>query len=128
MIPFPSSVRLYLAAAPVDMRKGHLSLANLARSVIKEDPLSGHVFLFYNRRRTMLKAIWWDRDGWMMLFKRLEKGKLAIPSPRHPFASRIEVDAGDLGLLLEGVEATKSRRKGRWYRSPHKGLADRNTT
>jgi transposase len=128
MIPFPSSVRFYLAAKPVDMRKGHLSLSNLARSVVKEDPLSGHVFIFYNRRRTMLKALWWDRTGWLLVFKRLERGTLKIPSPATPFTPRIEIDSGDFGLLLEGVEMGEHGRGKYWYRSPHVSLASRNTT
>jgi len=121
----PSAVRLFVATAPTDMRKGHLSLAALVRSLVEEDPLSGHVFIFYNRRRNRLKAIWWDRTGYAMLYKRLERGSFSIPSAPDD-TGRVEIDSGDLHLLLEGIEPTVRRRR-RWYRSPHKGLAQRNT-
>lgn len=107
------------------MRKGHVSLAALVRSVVAEDPLSGHVFIFYNQRRNRLKAIWWDRTGYALLYKRLERGTFAIPTPPDA-AGRVEIDGGDLHLLLEGIDPSVGRRR-RWYRSPHEGLANRNT-
>lgn len=121
----PSSVRLFVATEPTDMRKGHLSLAALVRSMVAEDPLSGHVFIFYNRRRNRLKALWWDRSGYALLYKRLERGSFAIPTAVDASGS-VEIDSGDLHLLLEGIDPSAKRSK-RWYRSPHKGLADRNT-
>ena len=121
----PSSVRLFVATEPTDMRKGHLSLAALVRSVVDEDPLSGHVFIFYNRRRNRLKALWWDRTGYALLYKRLERGTFAIPIAAD-MPGRVEIDGGDLHLLLEGIDPSVERRR-RWYRSPHKGLANRNT-
>lgn len=107
------------------MRKGHLSLAALVRSVVDEDPLSGHVFIFYNRRRNRLKALWWDRTGYALLYKRLERGSFAIPTVAGA-SGRVEIDSGDLHLLLEGIDPDVARRR-RWYRSPHSGLAERNT-
>lgn len=121
----PSSVRLFVATAPTDMRKGHLSLASLARSVVQEDPLSGHVFIFYNRRRNRLKALWWDRTGYVLLFKRLERGTFTLPTAAAE-SSHIEIDGGDLHLLLDGIDLSVERGR-RWYRSPHKGLENRNT-
>lgn len=97
----------------------------LVRSVVSEDPLSGHVFLFYNSRRNGLKALWWDRTGYVLLYKRLEQGTFAIPTSTNG-ATRVEIDAGDLYLLLEGISPSAPRSR-RWYRSPHVGLADRNT-
>lgn len=127
MLTLPSSVRLFVAAEPIDMRKGFDSLAALARSVIDEDPLSGHIFIFINRRRNRLKALWWDRTGFVLLYKRLERGTFPVPEAASPFARRVEIDPGDLQLLLEGVDVTRIRRRRRWYRSPHKGLAHRNS-
>ncbi len=121
----PSSVRLFVATEPTDMRKGHLSLAAMVRSVVDQDPLSGHVFIFYNRRRNRLKALWWDRTGYALLYKRLERGCFAIPTESRTSGS-IEIDSADLHLLLEGIDADVARRR-RWYRSPHKGLANRNS-
>lgn len=121
----PSSVRLFVATTPTDLRKGHRSLSALVRAVVAEDPLSGHVFLFVNRRRNGLKALWWDRTGYVLLYKRLEQGTFAVPMAADG-SERLEIDAGDLHLLLEGV-APSAPRSRRWYRSPHKGLAQRNT-
>jgi len=121
----PSSVRLFVATEPTDMRKGHLSLASLVRSVVSEDPLSGHVFIFYNQRRNRLKALWWDRTGYVVLYKRLERGNFVIPTAPGGTGG-VEIDISDLNLLLEGIDPAVKRGR-RWYRSPHKGLADRNT-
>ena len=126
MLSLPSAVRLYVAAAPVDMRKGFDSLAALAHSAIGQDPLSGHIFLYYNRRRDRVKALWWDRTGFALLYKRLERGTFPIPRPATSDARSVEIDAGDLALLLEGLDASTGRRTTRWYRTPHEGLAHRN--
>lgn len=68
MLTLPPSVRLYVATEPVDFRKGFDGLASVARHVVGEDPMSGHIFLFYNRRRNRVKALWWDRSGFALLY------------------------------------------------------------
>jgi transposase len=118
VLTLPSSVRIYVAAEPVDLRRGFDGLASATRSLIGADPMSGHVFVFLNRRRNRVKLLVWDRTGYWQLYKRLERGTFEIPT--EPVAGRrhVEVDAGDLGLMLEGVDLRGARRRKRWYRLP----------
>lgn len=119
MLTLPSSVRIYIAARPVDLRKGFYKLAALTRSVIAEDPLSGHIFVFINRRKNRVKCLWWDRTGWLMLYKKLERGTFALPAEPLLGQTHIEVDAGELAMMLEGVELAGAKRRTRWRRLPH---------
>jgi len=97
MLTLPSSVRIYIAARPVDLRKGFYKLAALTRAVIEQDPLSGHICVFVNRRKNRVKCLWWDRTGWMMLYKKLERGTFAFPGEPLLGQTHIEVDAGEGG-------------------------------
>lgn len=119
MLTLPSSVRIYVAAEAVDLRRGFDGLAAATRSLIGESPLSGHVFVFLNRRKNRIKFLLWDRTGFLLLYKRLERGTFELPT--RPAAGRrhIEVDAGELGLMLEGLDLRGARRRTRWYRQPH---------
>lgn len=118
MLTLPSSVRIYVAAEPVDLRRGFDGLAAATRSVIGADPMSGHVFVFVNRRRNRIKLLVWDRTGWLLLYKRLERGTFELPTEPEPGGRHVEVDAGELGLMLEGLDLRGARRRKRWYRSP----------
>lgn len=107
-----SNVRIFLAAGVTDMRKSFDTLAERAREVIKEDPLSGHLFVFCNRRRDRLKILYWEDSGFWLLAKRLEKGTFAWPD--RP-AGKVEYSMPELALLLGGVDLSRTRRR-RWYR------------
>jgi transposase len=72
VIGLPPTVRVFVAVGPTDLRNGYDGLARLAREVIEQDPLSGHLFVFANRRRDRLKILYWDRDGYAVWMKRLE--------------------------------------------------------
>lgn len=126
MMTLPASVRLFVATEAIDMRKGIDALRLLAQNVVREDPLSGHIFLFVNRRRNVLKALWWDRTGFVVLMKRLERGTFSMPCGTAT-DRRVEIDVSELHLLLEGFDGAAVKRARRWYRSPHKSLAERNT-
>ncbi len=79
----PSSVRIHLASQPVDMRKSFDGRSMLARQVPREDPLSGHLFVFFNRTRDRVKVLWWHSGGFCLFSKRLEKGSFRLPrAPR----------------------------------------------
>lgn len=111
MLTLSSNVRVFLAAGPTDLRKSFDTLAALARDVIGEDPLSGHLFCFCNRHRNRLKILYWEPSGFWLCAKRLEQGTFAWPDAR---ARRVEYTGAQLALLLGGldVRATKARR---WY-------------
>ena len=74
MLSFPPAVRIWLALAPADLRKGFDALAELVRQHLRDDPLSGHVFVFRNRRSDRIKLLYWDTDGFVIVYKRLETG------------------------------------------------------
>ena len=119
MLTLPASVRIYVAAEAVDLRRGFDGLAAAARSVIRQDPLSGHVFAFLNRRRNRIKLLVWDRTGYLLLYKRLERGTFRLATSPVSGARHVEVDAGELGLMLEGLDLREAVRQKRWRRLPH---------
>ena len=80
MIPVPASTKVWLAAGVTDMRKGFNGLAALAQDILKQDPFSGHLFVFHGRRGDLLKVIWFDGQGACLFSKRLEKGRFVWPS------------------------------------------------
>ena len=111
MISLPSALRIYLYTLPCDMRRGFDGLRALAQHGIGVDPLDGHLFVFCGRRRDRVKILYWDRDGWALWAKRLEAGTFAFP-----FAStgRQEITAGELGVLLEGLDLRDAKRRKRY--------------
>ena len=111
MLSIPPSVRIFLAVEPADMRKSFDGLSALVEGVIQASPYCGHLFVFRNRRGDRMKILMWDRSGFWIFYKRLEKGSFRFPS--GPEAS-VEVEAADLMLLLEGIELAGVRRRPRW--------------
>jgi len=118
MLMLPASVRIYVAAEAVDLRRGFDALAAATRSLIGADPMSGHVFVFINRRRNRIKLLVWDRTGYVLVYKRLERGTFELPRAPEPGGRHVEVDGGELGLMLEGLDLRGAGRRKRWYRSP----------
>lgn len=116
MLTFGPNVRIYIAIAPVDMRKSHDGLAAIMQEKLALDPLSGHLVLFVNRRRDMLKLQWFDRSGHVILFKRLEQGTFQFPTVR-PGAARAEIDPGELAMILEGIDLRSAVRRKRYDRA-----------
>ena len=102
------AARIYLYRSPCDMRKSFNGLCGLVRSELGADPLSGSLFVFLNRRRNMIKCLYWDRDGVAIWFKRLEKGCFNLPDIAS-FDGRI--DRLQLTLLLEGVVPKKVNKR-----------------
>lgn len=116
MLTFPASVRIFVCAEAVDLRRGFDRLAGAAREIVRQDPMSGHVFAFLNRRRDRIKMLVWDRTGFLLLYKRLSRGTFSLPS-RPAFGQRhIEVDGAHLLMMLEGIELDGARRRKRYTR------------
>lgn len=122
MLTVPSAVRVWLATTPVDMRLSFRGLSGLVRQRLRDDPLSGHLFCFVNRRRTMMKCLLYDRTGYWIFHKRLSAGTFELPAVPAG-AERVRMDAGELAMLLEGVDLHAARRKR--YRRPD-GVAAQN--
>jgi transposase len=113
MLTLPPSVRIYVALGATDMRLGMDGLAARAREVLQLEPLSGHVFVFRNRRGDRVKLLLWDRSGFWVLYKRLERGTFSWPTEA---GVAVELRASELMLLLSGIEISRTRRR-RWYDS-----------
>ena len=111
MFSIPGSVRVFVATTPVDLRRGFDGLAALTREVLLEDPLCGHLFAFRNRRGDRLKILFFASGGYCLFYKRLERGTFRLPEGEE---AGLEIDAGDLGLILEGIDLTAARRRPRW--------------
>ena len=119
MLSLPSVVRIYLHVEPVNLHFGFDRLANLVRAEMRQDPLSGHLFVFRNRRGDRVKLLLWDDDGYLVLNKRLEVGVFRFPRAAEGMAS-LHVKASDLSLLLWGIEATTVRRQKRFSLDAHR--------
>lgn len=115
MFGLSAATRIYVGVEAVDMRKGFEGLFGLVRDHLGQDPLSGHLFLFSNRDRTRIKAIVWDGSGLWVCAKRLERGRFQWPNP-EPGQRQVTMRPEQLTLLLNGMELTKLRLLGNWYR------------
>jgi transposase len=111
VLSLPPSVRVFVATEPVDGRKGPDSLMVMVRDIFRLDIFSGHLFVFFSKRRDRVRTVYWDRDGIAMWTKRLERGRYRIQ--RHDQAIR-SIDAAELGLILEGIDLERIRRRPRW--------------
>lgn len=106
----PRAVRVYVATRPVRLNKSFDGLANEVQMTLRLAPISGHVFIFLNRRRTMVKMLVFTRGGFTIVHKRLERGRFAFTSRVTEDAPYVEIDARELSMLLEGIEVKDTRR------------------
>jgi transposase len=113
MLSLTPAVRIYLASEPVDMRKGFDGLMAIVRAQRVGDVFSGHLFVFLSRRADRLKALYWDRGGFVLLYKRLESGRFKRPEVA-PGASSVVLGASDLAMLLDGIDLRRVRRPRLW--------------
>lgn len=113
MFGLSAAVRVYLAKEPADMRKSFDGLSALVAGVLELDPLSGHLFVFINKRRDRIKILYWDRDGLAVWAKRLESGTFRLPDAA---AGRVEMTTADLAALLAGIDLNTARRRHRYTR------------
>jgi transposase len=101
MIATPIGARVYLALGRTDMRKGCDGLSMLAQSVLRQDPFSGHLFVFRGRRGDLLKILYWDGQGFCLFAKRLEKGRFIWPVTKE---GSVSLTSAQLSMLLEGID------------------------
>ncbi len=107
MLSISSSTRVFVYRGVCDMRRSFEGLASLAREVMSKDPLKGHLFVFMNRSRTSMKVLYWDRSGYAIWYKTLQRGTYTIPQQE-------EITSAELGCILEGIEYEKLPRKRRF--------------
>lgn len=107
MISVPPVVRVWLAARPVDMRKGFDGLAAVVQQHLRKDPFSGQLFVFRGRRGDLLKILMWDGQGFVLISKRLERGRFVWPSPA---TEQVRLSPTELAMLLEGIDWRALRR------------------
>jgi transposase len=108
--------RIWLAAEPTDMRCGFDRLAERVRTVIGQDPLGDSLFIFRSRRGDRLKIMVWDRDGFVLWYKRLEAGVFKLPRVK-PETRSVELRASELAMILDGIDMTKLKRVPRYART-----------
>lgn len=112
-----SHVRVFVYGKPTDMRKSFTGLYALTKQMLQEDPLSGHVFVFINRRGTQMKSLYWDRTGFCIWAKKLERGTFVSTWNRE---AKRELNWLNFKLLLEGIEplSVKKRKRFSWDNTP----------
>lgn len=120
MLGIGTATRIFLAVDPVDMRKGFEGLSGAVRSVLEEDPLSGHLFVFSNRNRSRLKVLYWDGSGLWVCAKRLERGCFSWPKlqgveKEGGGCPKVRLRQEELSMLLGGIDLTRTRQK-KWWR------------
>ena len=114
MLNLPPSVSILLAREPADMRKGFEGLYGLMRDALGHDPLSGHLFLFTNRSRSRIKAVFWDGSGLWVCAKRLEKGRFRWPESADGIS--IQMRPEELAMLVGGLDVKQAKPRPGWYR------------
>ncbi len=114
MLAFPSSIQAFICLQPTDLRKSFDNLAALTTGIIRQDPLSGHLFVFLNRDRNRVKILFWDRTGYCLYYKRLEAGTFMIPVRYGNDIVSAGITLPDLMLILEGIDLSGARRRKRF--------------
>ncbi|MEZ4430556.1 MAG: IS66 family insertion sequence element accessory protein TnpB [Nannocystaceae bacterium] len=107
----PDSVRIFVCTQPQDMRRAFDGLALAAREVLGVDPLGGAMFVFTNRRTNRLKVLWWDGNGFCLLYKRLHRALFRMPTPDDPSSRSVAIDGRGLAELLRGVATERARKR-----------------
>jgi transposase len=121
MLSLPASVRIFVCTEATDMRRSFDRLAQMVEEHLEQDPESGHLYLFFNRRRDCVKMLLWEGDGFVIWYKRLESGTFAVPAPATQTQGLtrggVQIRARDLNLLLGGVDPARVTRRKRFDRA-----------
>ena len=113
MLTIATQTRIFIALHATDMRKGFDGLSGLVSDTLKQDPLSGALFLFVNRRRDRMKVLYWDGDGLAIWYRRLEQGTFQIPSTSDQL-NAIEIRSDEFTMLLRGIDMSSIKRRKRF--------------
>ena len=113
MFALTGQIKVFVCQSPTDMRKGFDGLSGLITNELEQNPLSGALFVFRNRRRDRLKLLYWDQDGYALWYKRLESGTFEFPKARDDEACT-SISHHDLSLLLGGIDLRSVRRRKRY--------------
>jgi transposase len=122
VLTLPPSVRIYLATGKVDLRRGHDGLGAIVRNQWNVDIYGGHLFVFVGRRADRCKILFWDRGGFVLYYKRLERGRFRVPTVSAG-ASSVTIDATELAMLLDGIDVVSVKRPKRWEPGRVAGVA-----
>ena len=114
MLSISPAPTIFLHTDATDMRKSFTGLCGLIRGVFGDDPADGSLFLFVNHRRDRIKALWWDGDGYVLWYKRLEEGRFETV-PSRPGEERVRIDPTKLAMILGGVRFATARRRKRYH-------------
>lgn len=118
MIALAPQIRVFLYRVPTDMRKSFHGLVALTESALKQDPLSGSLFVFFNRRRDRIKILYWGQTGFCIWYQQLQQGTYQLPTEDALAAQEtVEVTRSQLSLILDGIDLTSARQRTRFQRS-----------
>jgi transposase len=107
MLSITGTARVFLCRASVDFRKAHDGLCALVRDEFRDDPFCGDVFVFFNKARDRIKLLLWDRNGFWLLYKRLERGR--FPFDVRGTGARVEISRAQLSMILEGIDGRSAK-------------------
>jgi transposase len=107
----PARMSIYVATSRLDLRRSFDGLAGVVRETLREDPLSGALFMFFNKAADRVKILWWDRTGYCLLYKRLERGTFRVPLGLAPDATSIPIEAAEMAKILEGIQLPPSKQR-----------------
>ena len=119
VILVPRAVRVYFATQPTNLRMSFEGLSNAVREVLRHDPLAGHIFVFLNRRKNMVKLLVYTRGGYTIVMKRLEAGTFTFPASVVEGVASVAIDVHELAMLLEGIDIRRARTSARWEPPMH---------
>jgi transposase len=111
VLSVPAKVRIFLCVRAIDMRKGFDGLHGVVQEVLRQDPLSGDLFVFLNRRRDRVKLLIWEGDGMLIVYKRLERGTFSLPASSD---DSVALSSAQLNLLLGGIDLKQTRARKRY--------------
>jgi transposase len=125
MIALPAQIRVFLYRSPTDMRKSFHGLVALVESAVKQDPLSGSLFVFLNRQRDRIKILYWGQTGFCICYQQLQQGTYQLPNAKSlEEQETMEVTRAQLSLILDGIDLSSVRQRKRFQLSPERATRD----